>query len=65
MIRFNMKKKRVAIVLFLIALSGKTLLFSQQSSGELNAIQTVVPFLTIAPDSRARCHGRCRCCNIT
>jgi hypothetical protein len=41
----------------LIALSGKTLLFSQQSSGQLNAIQTVVPFLTIAPDSRAGAMG--------
>jgi len=32
---------------------GNGVLFSQQSTGELNAIQTVVPFLTIAPDSRA------------
>ena len=47
-----MKKKRVAIVLIILALSGKTVLFSQED-GELNAIQTVVPFLTIAPDSRA------------
>ncbi|MCX6325946.1 MAG: type IX secretion system outer membrane channel protein PorV [Bacteroidia bacterium] len=47
-----MKIKRVAILLFLAALPGKTELFSQ-STGELNAIQTVVPFLTIAPDSRA------------
>lgn len=52
-----MKKKKILLVLFLIALSGKTLLFSQQSSGELNAIQTVVPFLTIAPDSRAGAMG--------
>jgi hypothetical protein len=56
MIRIMMKKKKVAVVLFLIALSG-TLLFSQQSTGELNAIQTVVPFLTIAPDSRAGAMG--------
>ena len=56
MIRIMMKKKKVAAVLFLIALSG-TLLFSQQSTGELNAIQTVVPFLTIAPDSRAGAMG--------
>lgn len=48
-----MKKKRIAILLFLGALTGNTVLFSQQSTGELNAIQTVVPFLTIAPDSRA------------
>lgn len=52
-----MKKKIVALVLFLIVLSGKTLLFSQQSTGELNAIQTAVPFLTIAPDSRAGAMG--------
>ncbi len=52
-----MKIKRIAIVLIIIALSGKTLLFSQQSSGGLNAIQTVVPFLTIAPDSRAGAMG--------
>ena len=57
MIKISMKKKRVAIVLLLIALSGNTILFSQQSSGELNAIQTVVPFLTIAPDSRAGAMG--------
>jgi hypothetical protein len=47
-----MKKRKVAIVLIFLALSGKTLLFSQDS-GELNAIQTVVPFLMIAPDSRS------------
>ena len=32
---------------------GNTGLYAQSNSGELNAIQTVVPFLTIAPDSRA------------
>ncbi len=53
MIKIDMKKKRVALLLFLVALSGRMVLFSQQSTGELNAIQTVVPFLTIAPDSRA------------
>ncbi len=52
-----MKKKRFALAIFLIALSGETVLFSQSSSGELNAIQTVVPFLTIAPDSRAGAMG--------
>jgi Type IX secretion system protein PorV len=57
MIKSNMKRERVALVMFLIALSGNTLLFSQQSSGQLNAIQTVVPFLTIAPDSRAGAMG--------
>jgi len=48
-----MKKKTIAIVLFFIAVSGTVKLFSQ----ELNAIQTVVPFLTIAPDSRAGAMG--------
>lgn len=48
-----MKKKAIAIVLFFIAVSGTVKLFSQ----ELNAIQTVVPFLTIAPDSRAGAMG--------
>jgi hypothetical protein len=52
-----MNKKSVAFILLLVALSGKTMLFAQQSSGELNAIQTVVPFLTIAPDSRAGAMG--------
>ena len=57
MTRIIMKKKRVTLVLFLLSLSGSTLIFSQQSSGQLNAIQTVVPFLTIAPDSRAGAMG--------
>jgi len=48
-----MKTKRVAILLLLVAIAGHTDLFSQVTTGELNAIQTVVPFLTIAPDSRA------------
>jgi hypothetical protein len=48
-----MKKKIVVILLIFGALAGNKVLFSQQSSGTLNAIQTVVPFLTIAPDSRA------------
>jgi hypothetical protein len=53
MLNITMNKKRAAVLSLLIALSGTTLLFSQQSSGTLNAIQTVVPFLMIAPDSRA------------
>ena len=57
MINFGMKKDKVALLILLIALSGKTLLFSQGSSGQLHAIQTVVPFLTIAPDSRAGAMG--------
>ena len=43
----------VVILVLLAVMSGNYKLFSQQSSGGLNAIQTVVPFLTIAPDSRA------------
>jgi hypothetical protein len=57
MIKISMKKKRVFLVILLITITGKTILYSQQSSGELNAIQTVVPFLTIAPDSRAGAMG--------
>jgi hypothetical protein len=52
-----MKKEKVAVVLLLLVLAGNSTLFSQQSSGQLNAIQTVVPFLTIAPDSRAGAMG--------
>jgi len=52
-----MKKEKVAVVLLLFVLTGNSILFSQQSSGQLNAIQTVVPFLTIAPDSRAGAMG--------
>lgn len=48
-----MKKSAVVLLLIIIALTGSPLLYGQQNSGELNAIQTVVPFLTIAPDSRA------------
>jgi hypothetical protein len=46
-------EKNVIALLIITALLGKSELYSQQSSGQLNAIQTVVPFLTIAPDSRA------------
>jgi hypothetical protein len=52
-----MNKKRAIFLIILIVFTGKTILFSQQSSGTLNAIQTVVPFLTIAPDSRAGAMG--------
>lgn len=48
-----MIKKATVVFLVITAIAGNIQLFSQQSSGELNAIQTVVPFLTIAPDSRA------------
>jgi len=52
-----MKNKIVALALLLTVLSGNKMLYSQQSTGTLNAIQTVVPFLTIAPDSRAGAMG--------
>jgi hypothetical protein len=52
-----MKKKALAIFLSVAILPLSTTLRSQDSSGELNAIQTVVPFLTIAPDSRAGAMG--------
>ena len=52
-----MKKSSIAIVLLSVALFATTKLYSQARSGELNAIQTVVPFLTIAPDSRAGAMG--------
>jgi len=52
-----MKKEKVAVIILLFVLTGNSILFSQQSSGQLNAIQTVVPFLTIAPDSRAGAMG--------
>jgi hypothetical protein len=48
-----MKKSTIVLLLIILALAGKVTLYGQQNSGELNAIQTVVPFLTIAPDSRA------------
>ena len=57
MINPDMNKKRAIFLLILVAITGKTILFSQQNSGTLNAIQTVVPFLTIAPDSRAGAMG--------
>jgi hypothetical protein len=56
MMNISMKKTKFALLLFLAALTGNTLLFSQ-SSDELNAIQTVVPFLSIAPDSRSGAIG--------
>jgi hypothetical protein len=52
-----MIKKATVVFLVITAIAGNVRLFSQKSSGELNAIQTVVPFLTIAPDSRAGAMG--------
>jgi hypothetical protein len=52
-----MKNKAIGIIfLTLLSFSGAKV-YAQASSGELNAIQTVVPFLTIAPDSRAGAMG--------
>jgi Type IX secretion system protein PorV len=48
-----MKKKITPVILFLLLFAGTAPVFSQ----ELNAIQTVVPFLSIAPDSRAGAMG--------
>jgi len=48
-----MKNKVITVIFFALLLSGSQILYSQDDEGELNAIQTVVPFLTIAPDSRA------------
>jgi hypothetical protein len=45
-----MKKLSLAILIFLIAVSGSTMLYAQNTA---NPIVTVVPFLTIAPDSRS------------
>jgi len=57
MINTGMKKISIAIILFMVLLTGNTIILAQTNSGELNAIQTVVPFLTIAPDSRAGAIG--------
>jgi hypothetical protein len=48
-----MKNKLITFIFVLSAFAGSGRIFSQTGSEELNAIQTVVPFLTIAPDSRA------------
>jgi hypothetical protein len=55
MMRISMKnnKKTIFFITFFAAISANTVVFSQETSDELNAIQTVVPFLTIAPDSRS------------
>jgi hypothetical protein len=48
-----MKKKITFFILLSLVFTGATKVFGQ----ELNAIQTVVPFLTIAPDSRSGAMG--------
>ncbi|MFN8242030.1 MAG: type IX secretion system outer membrane channel protein PorV [Bacteroidales bacterium] len=52
-----MKKKALGISVICLFLFGPLVIQAQTSEGELNAIQTVVPFLTIAPDSRAGAMG--------
>ena len=47
-------KKTITPAIFLLLLFSLT---ARLNSQELNAIQTVVPFLTIAPDSRAGAMG--------
>ena len=48
-----MSRRAVAQGFILLMLSSVFNSYGQSGSGELNAIVTVVPFLTIAPDSRA------------
>lgn len=50
-------KTKIAVLFFIIITLSCTSLNAQKSSGDLNAIETVVPFLTIAPDSRAGALG--------
>ena len=52
-----MKNRKILILLVLAALAASPVIYGQDDGGELNAIQTVVPFLTIAPDSRAGAMG--------
>jgi len=54
---YRMKKTLVALLLGSLLILTVKKLDAQSSSDELNAIQTVVPFLTIAPDSRAGAIG--------
>lgn len=49
-----MKQKLLSLLLLLLLTPAASILYSQD---KLNAIQTVVPFLTIAPDSRAGAMG--------
>ncbi len=53
----RIKIRTLILFTFIITLSASGILNAQDDSGELNAIQTVVPFLTIAPDSRAGAMG--------
>ncbi len=53
----GMKNRKILILLVLGAMAASPAIYGQDDGGELNAIQTVVPFLTIAPDSRAGAMG--------
>jgi hypothetical protein len=50
-----MKKKLIVFAMLLIVVSGAVNLYSQET--DTRVIQTVVPFLTIAPDSRSGAMG--------
>jgi hypothetical protein len=52
-----MKNRIIALLLFLVAISVSIPTYSQDDKYEYNPIQTVVPWLTIAPDSRAGAMG--------
>jgi hypothetical protein len=52
-----MRNRTIALILILVALSAQTKTFSQNNEPDYNPIQTVVPWLTIAPDSRAGAMG--------
>ena len=48
-----MRKRRLTILLIIFFALHKPFLIAQSNSDRLNTINSVVPFLTIAPDSRA------------
>jgi hypothetical protein len=52
-----MKKRTLALILFLVALLASPPTYCQDDDYKYNPIQTVVPWLTIAPDSRAGAMG--------
>ena len=45
------------LIIFLIIISANSQITTGEVTGEINTIQSVVPFLTIAPDSRAGAMG--------
>lgn len=52
-----MKNRLFTSACIIVALLGTNKLNAQENNQDLNTIQTVVPFLTIAPDSRAGAMG--------